>query len=371
MKIQNSRSTSMMTATAFAFALVVFLTAVVAAAERTSQVLGKTNFLGWIDEVPALPISLDDAAVRKNGTSLYQPFYDKVEAFKKTYKQAIAAEAKPDETAMRKAAEVQVNSNMAQLNSIPMIAQMGGIEKLAKMTPEQRAQLAKQMRQQMIQNMQQTPASSPSPVPSTLVQLPEDKHEANQVLVNSDAAGTMAIQQDLQSMLQQRAALETAFRAKDDEITNSNGNHQEINRNAIARLALIPMVNDSIMGRVHNLEQEAALNKETAELHRERANWELQQRTALFMDQKVGLKDLVSAYQNWFRKNQDKINASVAPADLLRGINTEIVVAEYEVSFIDAAYELAKYSESATKDAASFEEMSRQGTGAIRARRSK
>src|SRR5262245_61385646 len=204
MKIQNSKSTSMLTTTVLAFALVVFMTAVVAAAERTSQVLGKTNFQSWIDEIPALPRNLDEAAARKSGVSLYQPFYDRVEAFKKTYKQQVAAEAKPDEAAMRNAAEVQVNSNMAQLNSIPMIAQMGGIEKLARMTPEQREQLGKQMKEQMIQNMQRPPAASSTPVPSAPAQIKKDSPENNQVLVNNDAARTYAIQKDLQSMLQQR-----------------------------------------------------------------------------------------------------------------------------------------------------------------------
>ena len=33
---------------------------------------------------------------------------------------------------------------------------------------------------------------------------------------------------------------------------------------------------------------------------------------------------------------------------------------------LDAAYDLAKYSEAVTKDVASYEEMNKQGTGAIR-----
>jgi hypothetical protein len=128
-------------------------------------------------------------------------------------------------------------------------------------------------------------------------------------------------------------------------------------------------VNDSVMGRVHDLEQEAALNKQTAARHHERANWELQQRAALFAEQKSKLKELASAYQSWLKTNQDKINASTTPADLLRGTNTEIAVAEYELSFVDAAYDLARYSESVTKDAWGYDGMYQQGNGAIRKRK--
>jgi hypothetical protein len=93
---------------------------VVVAAQQPTQVVGKTNLHGWIDEVPGLPKSLDEATARKNGNypnggSFYQPFYDKVAAFKKAFKQTVSGGVKPDETAMRKAAETQVNSNLARL----------------------------------------------------------------------------------------------------------------------------------------------------------------------------------------------------------------------------------------------------------------
>ena len=69
------------------------------------------------------------------------------------------------------------------------------------------------------------------------------------------------------------------------------------------------------------------------------------------------------------KENQEKINAPTAPADLLRGANTEIAVAEYEMSFIDAAYDLAKYSEAMNKEAAGYDGMYQEGNGAIRKRK--
>lgn len=336
----------------FALFIACVVSPIVVTAQQASQVVGKVNLHAWLDEAPGLPNSLDEAATRKNGSSVYQPFYEKVQAFKKSYNQDITSKAKPDETAMRNAAEAQARNNLAQLNNIPVIAQMGGIEKLSQMTPAQRAQLAQQMLQGGIP-LPQTPAS------------PAVRQTGN------EAATTSAIRHDLQEMLQQKNTLDTAFSARDAEITNATGSHREINDDAVARLAKIPMVNDSIMGRVHDLQLTAALNKDTAAKHRERAIWELQQRNALFADQRLKLKELASSYQNWLKNNQGKINASTAPADLLRGANTEIEVAQCEVSFVDAALDLAKYSEAATKDAANYQDMFLQGNGAIRATRGK
>jgi hypothetical protein len=397
----------------FQSALVVLFAACVvspiaATAQQPSPSLGKTNLHAWIDEAPGLPNSLEEAATRKNGQSVYQPFYDKVQAFKKSYKQDMTGRAKPDEAEMRSAAEAQASSNLARLNSNPVIAQMGGIEKLSQMTPAQRAQLAQQMMQggtkqsfaapggrtstgmqAMMQKVMTDPAyraryekmsqqekeaelrrfmaSDGVSAPKTTEQIQDEQSQARPRLqAANEAAATFAIRQDLQEMMQQRNALDTAFSARDTEITTAKGSHREINEDAAGKLAKIPMVNDSIMGRVHDLQLTATLNKDTAAKHRDRAIWELQQRNALVADQRLKLKDLASSYQHWLKTNQDRINGSTAQEDLLRGANTGIEVAQYEVSFIDAAYDLAKYSEAGNKDAANYQELYLQGNGAIR-----
>src|SRR5215510_2190384 len=97
-----------------------------AVAQKSSQVLGKTNLHGWIDDAPALPNTLDEAVGRKN-SNMYATFYERVEAFKKSYRQSISTGVSLEEPT---------------LNNIPAIAQMGGMENLARMTPEQRAQAA-------------------------------------------------------------------------------------------------------------------------------------------------------------------------------------------------------------------------------------
>src|SRR5262245_50953448 len=138
--------------------LVASMTAMAVLGQQPSQLLGKTDLRAWIDGAPGLPNNLEEAAQRRDagvaGRSYYQPFYDRVETFKKSYNQAIADKAKPDQAAVRQAAEAQANSNRTQVNALPAIAQMGGIDVLARMSPAERAQAA----QLMAQNMQQNPA---------------------------------------------------------------------------------------------------------------------------------------------------------------------------------------------------------------------
>ena len=292
------------------------------AAQQANPVLGKTDLQAWIDDAPALPKNLEEAAARKAST-VYQTFYERVEAFKKSYKQSISSSVKPVDTT---------------LNNNPIIAQMGGMEKLAQMTPEQRAQAAAQMKQQLMKN----------PAALSLLTTP--------VSANNDTVAGIDIQQELQEMIHQRSASEAEFRNKDAAITNSSGSHHEINQDAAATLAKIPILDDPVMGRVHNIELEATLNKETAERHRVRATKELEQRIALLNDQKLKLKDFASAYQKWVQQNLSKI----------KGPTTEVGVAEYELSFIDAATDLAKYSEAVTKDVALYQEMTKTGNASIR-----
>src|SRR5262245_4986384 len=92
------------------------ISSVVATAQQANHVLGQTNLQGWIEEAPGLSNSVEEASARRNGGSFYQPFYDKVEAFKKSFKESISSREKPDPAVMRKAAEAQAGNNLARLN---------------------------------------------------------------------------------------------------------------------------------------------------------------------------------------------------------------------------------------------------------------
>ena len=88
-------------------------------------------------------------------------------------------------------------------------------------------------------------------------------------------------------------------------------------------------------------------------MHRDRAGWELKQRTALHAQRKVQCKASVVAYQAWIKQNQGRINASMT--DMIRGTNTELGVAGYEEALVGLSETLAKYTEEVTKDVAHHE----------------
>lgn len=329
------------------------MTVVAAAAQPT--LVGTINLQNWIDEAPGLPGSLGDAVTRAYGADgyilgfqaglepFYRSFYDKVKSFTNQRNQEMAAASAPrgGEAAMRKAAEVQVKTNLAQVNGIPAIAQVGGLEKLAQMTPAERAQAAQQMLQALQTPVVLTPIATATPQAG--------RQQAGDVTVS------MAIREDLRRMTDEYAALELAFGTKDNDITNAKGSHKEIDAEQAVKAAAIPIVVNGEAGRGPDPAKMLALRKEMAARHRDRATWELAQRTALVADHKGKLKALASAYQNWLKINLDKINASTTAGDMLRGANTEMDVAGFEMTFVGAAERLAKYAENVTGDVSHHE----------------
>lgn len=330
----------------------VFAVAVAAAtvlAAGPDGLLGRVDAPAWIDAVPALPASPQDATARAYGGDItgqpatlrgfYQPFYDRVDAFAESQKRVFVSASTPQggEPAMRQAAEANAAKTIAQVNGMPVIAQMGGIEALAKMTPEQRQAAA----QQMVRALQQNPAAAMPMAPAASAGPSPDAVRAS-----------MAIRQDISRMTQEYVALEIAFQTKDAAITESKGSHQEIAALHGAKAAKIPIVILGEAGRGPDPVQMLALANETATRHRDRAAAELTSRRALVADHSRQLKALASSYQTWLTANRAAILGSTSPEDMLRGTNTLLDVAAYEMRFVDSARRLAEYSEAVTKDVA-------------------
>jgi hypothetical protein len=106
-------------------------------------------------------------------------------------------------------------------------------------------------------------------------------------------------------------------------------------------------------GHDRDPEKVMPLLREQATRDRDRAAWELQQRTALHAQRKAQYKELATAYAVWLQQNLGRINTSMA--DPLHNTNTELAVVGYEDGLIGLSETLAKYSEETTKDAARYE----------------
>jgi hypothetical protein len=308
---------------------------------QEATIAGKTDIQALIEAAPGLPASTAEAATRAYGPdvrmhempveldTVYGPFFNRAAAAHKQLKEAMQARAK----SMPAKATVEMQAR-AQANSNPIVAGMGGIDAIQKMTPEQRKQAALQS----VAAFQASLATGGS---------------RTQARSSNDIAAANAFRNELNQMLQKIAKVDADFAQLDQAITNAPGSHEQIAQEISAKMANIPFVELGEYGRDRDPVQAMALLREQATRDRGRAAWELGQRTALHSWRKGQYKRLASEYDAWLKQNMGRINTSMA--DPLRNTNTEMAVLGYEDGLISLSETLAKYTEETTKDAARYE----------------
>ena len=342
--------------------------------KQPSTVLGQTDINALIEAAPAMPGSTTDALRRAEQlNAIYDPFFQQVAAAHNLLKQAIASRSKdmPDQATVMQQSKAQVNSNA-------LIAGMGGVDNIQRMTPEQREAAARrsaQMFQQNLQNRQnRVPGSANMQAtmqrlmadPNFMKLSGEEKEAAfrqamgaapESAQAQQPAGGQIgtanAIRDEITQMGQRLGEIDRDFVAKDQEITAAPGSHDQIARQIGAKIEQVPIVELGEYGRDRDPAQVTALLRQQAALDHARAEWELQKRTALHAERVARYKDVVNTYGVWLKNNVNRINTSVAhPLD---NTNTEIAVAQYEDGLIGLAEELAKYTENVTRNAALYE----------------
>jgi hypothetical protein len=102
----------------------------------------------------------------------------------------------------------------------------------------------------------------------------------------------------------------------------------------------------------------------TAAKHRARSEYELSQMRVWFNDLKAKSKLVVNDYNDFLAKYSKNINGNIK--DMYNGTHTEIPVVNFELTLIEAAAKLGKFSENATKEAAFVEYEQRQKTSAYK-----
>jgi len=378
--------------TLFRLALIAAIVFPVDVLAQQPSILGKTDILALVDAAPGMPSSAAQAATRAYGPdirmyevpvnldTLYVPFYSRVDAVLKQHRETATLRAKEG---MPSQAQIEQQSR-AQVNSNPIVAGMGGIDSLQQMTPAQREAAARQSAANFQQNlmtgggrnspgmqaMMQRVMSDPG-YRARFMQMNEQEKEAElrgymgnpapraptpaeqRSQTKNDVATAMALRNELSQMTQRLGEIEVTFTKKDQEITVAKGSHREIANDIATRMEKVPIVELGEYGRDRDPNLVVPLLREEGARHRDRAAWELQQRTALFSQRKAQYKEQIAAYRVWFKQNEARINA--CKPDLMRGPNPELEVAGFEEGLIGLAQTLAKYSESATKDAAHYE----------------
>jgi hypothetical protein len=364
------------------------------AGQEPQDVLGKIDFSSLYDAAPSIPASTAEAGKRVYGgdlganshevdlTPFYEPFDKRVAAAREVIQGALDARAANQEALSQQA--------VADANHNPIIAGMGGTEKMSEMSDEEvQATAMKSMAdyqqsmagghpetaqgmQAIMQRMMNDPEyrerfekMTPQQQEAEMRKAmgpgaPVAQHTAAEEKRAMQAPNEMAVrvarQKEVAAILERLLRIDTEFEQKDKAIASSPGNHEQIAADTKEKISKLPIVH--IPGEASYDGPDPAKLKvvlrEQAALDRTRAGADLQQRTRLFAERKAKYKELAASYSDWLK--QASPEASNASANLVNDASTHLAL-ECEQEFIKRAENLRKYHEATTRDAAYYEQL--------------
>ena len=363
------------------------------AGQQPQDVLGKVNFASLFDTAPAIPSGTAEARKRVYGadiahsnevdlTPFYESFDKRVAAAREVIQSAVDARAANQEAIGQRA--------VADANNNAIIAGMGGTEKMSEMSEEEvQAAAMKSMgnyqqsmagghpeaaqgTQAIMQRMMNDPEfrerfekMTPEQQEAEMRRamgpgMPVAQHTAAEdkraMQAPNEMAARVARQKEGGAILERLLRIDTEFEQKDKAIVSSPGNHEQIAADTKAKIAKLPIVH--IPGEASYDGPDPAKLKvvlrEQAALDRTRAAADLQQRTALFAERKAKYKELAASYADWLKQAPGA--ASNASANLVNDASADLGL-QCEQELIKRAESLRKFHESATRDAAYYEQL--------------
>ena len=369
--------------------------AAVLLAEQSPSVLGKINFAALFDAAPAMPASTADAGKRVYGPGIagsqseldlnpfYEPFNKRIAAAHDVLQPGI--EARP---ANREAMGQQA---MAQAESNPIVAGMGGLEKMQQMSDEEREKAAMQAAanyqqsmaggntdtsngmQAVMQRVMNDPAyrekfekmtqqeqeaeMRKAMGPSAHVAQHSAADDQRSAQASNEMAPRVARHNEISALLQRIYEAEAEFEKKGKAIAASPGNHDQIAGETKAKIAKLPLVHipsDEGMYDGPDPAKVKLVYREQAGIDRARAASELQQRTALFAERKSKYKELAASYATWLKQSPGASN--MVSANIVNtGSDDAALTCEEEL--IKLAENLRRYHEDSTRNAAMYEQL--------------
>ncbi len=363
--------------------------------------LGKTNISSYLSEIPPLPANTSDAARRSFGTDyqnpdystldrFYQPYVDRVEAVIDIYKQYYiqrneAYYATQNEASIR-------NQMVEQMDQNPILNGMGGAEAVMQMTPEQAEAAALQaaaaftadpfaagggqsagmtaLNQKVVsdpdyaarfQKMSEKEReaelrkfmANDKPVAKTPEQMEQEKQRRQQQTEQADKVrAAMAVQEQITAFTVKMQEPQIRFGEGQAAVRAAPGNHREIENNFKVKYAAIPEI---VLGegREKDPVQVQKLMAEAAAKHRDFAAKVLAQDQILFANFQADCQRIVAEYAEYFVAHRHEFNGDLA--DQLKGLETETMVANFEMSLIGLGLDFVNKAKEITREAGSWE----------------
>lgn len=345
--------------------------------------LGATDLLLPIDEIPGLPNQLAAAADRAYGSDLinvdpgtldrfYQPYVQKAADRIKDYQDYTRQKM---EAANGAGQDAYLEQSIRNANANPIIANMGGYEAISNMSEEERKAAALQAAGRYAANPtngQSGQSAGMTALYQRVVSDPvyaqkfqnmsdaEKEAELRKYMANDQAPArpqaqideaqnladrirnTQAVQLKIAALQQQLSQVMQEFSLAVTRIEQRGRNHDALSEEMDIRYNAIPMVVLGEYGRDHDPEQVQALRLEMAVLHCDRAKEELTAFGNAWNNLRAGYREVAAEYQDFITENQAMIYGGVSPEDMLNGVNTEFPLLQFEASMIGLVTDLCQ-----------------------------
>ena len=353
-----------------------------------NTLLGTADIPSYIEGVPGLPGSLEEAAKRAFGGNFLQPDYQAMDNYYLPAEENIRRVQLQYEDHYKKQMEGATPDRAAinqEIERNPIIKSMGGVQAIQGMNQEEAEDAARQATEQYLadpfsasgvnspgmtalyQKMMNDPAYA-----ARFQQMSEQermaelqKYMANDPAVvktpemarqmsrKETALNAMEINGRITEFTEAIQAAANAFGQGLQTIENPAGNHNEIDAEFKRKYNALPEVIAGEVGRIKDPEPEKKLRVETAVKHRERAAAEMEQITPLFQNLKEEYRRIAASYMEYIAANIHKVNGDMA--GLYDGTNTELNLANFESSLLGLGLELIKQARTITGEMASWE----------------
>lgn len=366
------------------------------------SLLGTTDINRYIRELPALPKTAEAAAINAYGKNPLMPdnmaldkFY---EAYEAKLNQRIAeyqafAKQKMTQGGATEADYRQETAAMANKN--PIVANMGGYDKVSKMNEAEAKAAAEQASAQYVADpfaangvqsagmsaLYQKIISDPAyakqfenmsdaekeaelrkymandrPATKTPAEMAQYRSQVSQQQSQADRIrNAQEIQMKLLEYQQQLGTVGMAFGSRLQEIAQTGNNHDAISKEYAQRYNAIPMVSLGEYGHDHDPEKVRPLRLAEAKAQLERAQQELKDNTAALAEASGQYQAIVTDYLSYLKQNYAKIYGGTTAKDMLEATNTEQPLLSFESSLLGLGLQLSGYAKDITKEAANWQ----------------